>query len=1089
MLIVRNWSAAECTLNTLMPNAPQVVAVIVVHDPGTWFQESLDSLRDSDYPNLSCVFVDTSTGVRASDAILATLPEATIIEQPAEIGFGTACNIGARHAPPATHLLFCHDDVSFAPDAIRKMVEEAFLMNAGVVTPKYMVWNSPSQIVALGASMDRTGTVATRIDVGDLDQGQYDVSQEVFVALGGATLIRRDLFDAIKGFDEKMFLYYEDADLSWRAQIAGARIVAAPLAKVRHLAVSTQGARRARGGRRKKTVPVRARLPRHDRLRFARTNQLRALMSNTDGGSRLVSVVQYFFLSVFEVIFFLLTGKPKIAFSIVESWLMVVSSRASIRRKRKSVQQYKVKSDVELRKQMVRGSARVKGYINSRKNYRSQGEEARRVSAWRDYSSEMSLIDRLTKPGLRQARDAGRFDESTSSTIAIARVSRAFMWLIVALVVLGTRRMLFGTVPLYGQFLPFGPAHTLMATYFSGSIHHSGAIAPSPTIDLILGSLGYLFLGGTGVEAHFVIAALIALGLSGVFRIVADYRNRAAAYVSVALYAIGPILGGLISAASLGGLVIYGLAPWFLIRLFRLSNLPGTFRSTQLSTRYEVTVEAIWLGLIIAFAPSFIFIFVLLVLLIGIIGKSLGYLGHGKKYVVTQTGAFVIAVMLNLPWFVSFFVPGARLSALVGSAAPAHVSVLWLLLMRVSPAVKVAPLFGVYLVALAAALFFARERRADRVLTLVAIFSVLEVLAIFSSYGGLGQDPIPLAVILPVAFTVAVVAIGSGIEAAFSTLPKMGIGWRHSIIVLATLSILVSSYAMLGWNASGRYQLSSQGYQHSLGWMVPDSQSNPGNVLWLGRLGTLPVGSYRISSDMTAGVAPLGNPTVESLIPAANPGRDKLALQSISQAVQEDTVYLGKELAGLGIKYVVIPQSSLSNPSFLTSDLNLMLSRQRDLNQLVADPSVVAFSVQDPLKSPDVAHLTFRQSIFNFLRVLTEAAVALLWIGLIEATASRRSLALWLTRKFFATRFGQVVAVIMRLFKWTITSDGSSAVNRARQTKVKEIKNLAGLGSGADGNIAAGNGGVEFKHVKITSAAPGTDATEAVDTQVMDGED
>ncbi len=1071
-----------------MPNAPHVVAVIVVHDPGTWFQETLDSLRGCDYPNLSYLFVDTSTEVSTTDAIMTALPEATIINEPSNLGFAAACNIGAQHASRATYLLFCHDDVAFAPDAVRKMVEEAFLMNAGVVTPKYMVWNSPAQIVALGASMDRTGTVASRVDVGDLDQGQYDVSQEVFVAPGGAMLIRKDLYEAVKGFDEKMFLYYEDADISWRVQLAGARIVAAPLARVRHLAVSTHGARRSRGGRRKKDIPVRSRLARHDRLRHARKNQLRALMANTQRGSRVVSVAQYLFLSIFEALYFLMTGKPKIAFSIAESWMVVATSRPSIRKKRKAVSHYRVKTDQVLRKQMIRGSARVKAFVHSKKNFRSQGEEARRVSAWRDYSAERSFLERLTKPNARQFRDSDRFEESTSISIALARISRILMWIIVAFVAIGTRQLMGGNIPLYGQFLPFGPAHSLLATYFSGSIHHHGAVSPSPTADLILGAIGYVFLGGTGFEANFVIMALIAMGLAGVFRIVADFRNRTAAYIAVMLYAMAPVLSGVVSSASLSGLVVYGLGPWVLIRLIRLANVPGAFRSPRLSTKYEFAVEGIWLGLIFAFAPSYVFMFVLVAAVIGIVGKSLGYLGATKRYVATQVAALGVALALTSPWIFTFFLPGANLSALFGSAGPAQVSIRWLLLFRVTSAGSVSPLFGVYLVALVASLFFAREGRADRVMTFLAVFALTEIVAVFSSYGGLGQDPIPLAVVVPVALLAAVIIIASGIEAAFSILPKIGLGWEHLMIVLSSLSILVATYAMLGMAESGKYQLNSSGYQDSLGWMVPNSSSNPGKVLWLGRLGTLPVGSYQITPDMAAGVSEIGNPTIESLFAAANPGQDKQVLNAISSAVREDTVYLGKQLASLRIKYVVIPQTSLSSPSFLTSDLNLMLSRQRDLNQLVADPSVVAYSVQAPLAPPSTASLGRTASLLADLRLLVEIIVAVMWIGLIEATLSRRSVALWLTRRFFATRPGQFLSMIGRLFKWSVNSRNVSTIGSSRGTKGSPVS--AGEGHLMQRvDVKETDSVPEFRHVKITASV--SDSLQPLDpseAQVADGE-
>lgn len=1081
---MRNMKLIEGTLNTLMPNAPRVVAVVVVHDPGTWFQEMLDSLRDSDYPNLSVIFVDTSAEVDVTDAIRAALPAASVVKAQSDLGFGGACNKGAIQVSRASHLLFCHDDVAFAPDAIRKMVEEAFLMNAGVVTPKYVVWNSPSQMLALGAAMDRTGSVASRVDVGDLDQGQYDVSQEVFVAPGGATLIRRDLFEAIKGFDDKMFLYYEDLDLSWRAQIAGARIVAAPLARVRHLLVSTLGARRSRGGRRRKdNTMVRARLSRHDRLRYARKNQLRALLANARGFPRFVSIIQYLVLTIFEALYFLLTGKPKIAFSIVESWLGIATKRQSMRRKRKSILSYQVKSDVELRKQMVRGSARIKGFINSRKNVRSPAEDARRISAWRDYSSEKSFLDRLTKPSFKQSKDSGRFDEASSITIAFARISRGFMWLMVGFVLVGTRHLSVGNIPLIGQFLPFGSAHTLMATYFSGPSNHHGPISPSPTADLLLGVIGYVFLGGTGVEAHFIFIALITMGLAGVFRIVADFRNRTAAYVAVGIYAIGPILGGVVSSASFGGIVVYGLAPWFLIRLLRLSNFPGIFRSSRLSTLYELAVEGIWLGLIFAFAPSFLFIFVILILTILIVGKFLGYLGSIKRYLAAQIAAFGIALVLNSPWIFTFFMPGARFPALFGSAGPAHVGIQWLLLLQVSQAARVAPLFGLYLVALVASVAFVAGRKADGILTLFAIFCVTQVVAVFSSYGGFGTDPISLELVLPVAFLAAVIAIGSGIEAAFTVLPALKIGWRHSVAVLTAVSILIASYSMLGQNTSGRYELDSQGYEFSLGWMVPNPPSNPGKVLWLGRLGTLPVGSYQISSDMAAGVADIGIPTVESLFSPANPGSDALAIDAVNAAVREDTVYIGKQLANLRIKYVVIPQSSLSSPSFLTSDLNLMLSRQRDLNQLVADPSVVAFSVQDPLKVLGPTHLSPVNASLNFLRLIIEIAVAALWLGLVEASLSRRSVALWVARRFFATPLGQTMVTIGRLFRWSVNSQNVSKLDKGPGGEEKSNRSpLDGLPPHPIDSI------YEFKHVKITPSDSGV-ADQTTDARVTNGED
>ena len=62
-------------------SAPPVVAVVVVHDPGSWFDETLDAFAAQDYPNLRFLFLDTGSE-RTDDAppmaerVAARLPDA-----------------------------------------------------------------------------------------------------------------------------------------------------------------------------------------------------------------------------------------------------------------------------------------------------------------------------------------------------------------------------------------------------------------------------------------------------------------------------------------------------------------------------------------------------------------------------------------------------------------------------------------------------------------------------------------------------------------------------------------------------------------------------------------------------------------------------------------------------------------------------------------------------------------------------------------------------------------------------------------------------------------------------------------------------
>lgn len=65
----------------------------------------------------------------------------------------------------------------------------------------------------------------------DMDRSQ---EQDVDWVLGAAMLIRRDVLERIGGFDERFFLYFEDADLCRRAWKAGVRVVYTPVSKVVH---------------------------------------------------------------------------------------------------------------------------------------------------------------------------------------------------------------------------------------------------------------------------------------------------------------------------------------------------------------------------------------------------------------------------------------------------------------------------------------------------------------------------------------------------------------------------------------------------------------------------------------------------------------------------------------------------------------------------------------------------------------------------------------------------------------------------------------------------------------------------------------
>lgn len=120
------------------------------------------------------------------------------------------CGIGADGETAYSEI-----DLDVAPDAVD------------------LVNNVGSELYEWGFAGDR-GFMA-------IDDGTWETPTECFSWCGGAVLLSAAHLDEVGLFDESLFLYYEDTELSWRARRRGWRHVVAPAAVVRHRHASSSG--------------------------------------------------------------------------------------------------------------------------------------------------------------------------------------------------------------------------------------------------------------------------------------------------------------------------------------------------------------------------------------------------------------------------------------------------------------------------------------------------------------------------------------------------------------------------------------------------------------------------------------------------------------------------------------------------------------------------------------------------------------------------------------------------------------------------------------------------------------------------------
>jgi hypothetical protein len=148
------------------------------------------------------------------------------------------------------------DDPVPPPVALRCTADHDVVVTAasGARTTALTVGRTPGwHDIAIGADpvdvINNVGTVVDDDGYGsdrgwlEVDRGQYDEPADVAAWCGGAVLLARAYLDDVGLLDERLFLYYEDVDLSLRGAQRGWRYHTAPdsVVRHRHSATSVEG--------------------------------------------------------------------------------------------------------------------------------------------------------------------------------------------------------------------------------------------------------------------------------------------------------------------------------------------------------------------------------------------------------------------------------------------------------------------------------------------------------------------------------------------------------------------------------------------------------------------------------------------------------------------------------------------------------------------------------------------------------------------------------------------------------------------------------------------------------------------------------
>ena len=1027
---------------------PTVLAVVVAHNPGEWFDETLASLAYQDYEHLSVAVVNMVAGVMddavAADAdvaagdvcgvvdddvaanvggdagsvleddvaanvdvslqnrVRAVLPDAFIINVSCTSGFASAVNVVlAAHFRDVldkyTYLLVCHDGVAFAVDAVSVLVSRSRSVGAGVAGPKLVNWERPDVIQHVGYEVDRFATPADIAGAGELDQEQHDSVRDVFACSPAAMLIDRELFSRIQGFDPALSLDAVSVDLCWRAQMAGAAVVTVGEAQARH------------------RVLLDTRLPNYPQERELAPNRhnLRVMLVNHGRISLAIFVMLAACVSIVDLLLSLVTGRFKRLRVIADAWAWNIARVANVLARRRDNTRVRQVRQADVAATQYLGSVKLAAFFQSCFSG-GVGSGGRSYGGGTAGGASVGSGGRSYGGGTAGGASAGGGFLSHVGRVFIGSFNtdklRAhwFIWAsTIFVLIVGSRSLIVGQVPAVGDFVFFpDSAMSMMGTWWSGWSER-GTGAPTSNLGAlvwmaVLGRCLELVGSSMGMVRTLWVLAPIVIGLIGAYRMMSGIGSNWAKTGSLAGYILVGLPFASLASGSISGLVGYAVAPWMLKPMLRILSAKGSgglagSGSFAGSGNLVISREIVLLGLAVGLAALFVPSAAVLVVVIGL-GLVVGALlvgGVGSptsimRMIASVVCALVIAAFMAAPFTVDVLAAG--FSSGSSSAVPSSgflsgfsysnfwdrflvliadghdgsagdVSLVELLLFSVnSEGYNVSRWF--LLVPMMLPLLVGRNWRLQQAARVWMLAVVAWGVAFVSQQGILGVGLPDVHLMLAPAAAAVAFLWGLAVITFEHDLRFSHFGWRQAMVPIAALALILQTAGFVPLLDDGRWGLAHSSHHESIQ-LEPEISSGGYRVLWVGTPEFLPVEGRSLKLDASVGGAGVDTAgggaaaatggktamawgvtsgdqvTIVDRAVTADPGSVDLLETVISSAVNGRTSRVGRQLAGFGVRYLVLvhrlapaPFSaelpSRSVPEYLVE----ALSGQLDLEQV-----------------------------------------------------------------------------------------------------------------------------------------------------------
>lgn len=211
---------------------PKIFIVVLNFNGKNTLAACLSSIFQSDYLNFEVVVIDNDSMDGSFEQAKNDFSRAHFIRNPNNMGFSKGNNIGIRYALEkfANYVFILNNDTTIEKKTLSALIHAANnAPSAGILSP--LIFTVDNTKIWFAGGLIHWQKMRT--------EHLYSIKSETpymtdYIS-GCAMFVKKDVFKKIGLFDERFFLYYEDADFSFRAKKAGFDLFVVPSARIQHL--------------------------------------------------------------------------------------------------------------------------------------------------------------------------------------------------------------------------------------------------------------------------------------------------------------------------------------------------------------------------------------------------------------------------------------------------------------------------------------------------------------------------------------------------------------------------------------------------------------------------------------------------------------------------------------------------------------------------------------------------------------------------------------------------------------------------------------------------------------------------------------